>query len=140
MITRLSRVSLIGIIFIFTLCSSLFAQCPPDYPIDCGISGCCPLDAPVCGRGLNSDFCFEAGTNPYFPDCPILNLYGEDSKQAQVLRDFRDNVLSKTQEGQELIKLYYQWSPMIVQAMEDDEEFKQEIKNMTDGVIPKLSR
>ena len=48
---------------------------------------------------------------------------------------FRDKVLSKTQEGQELIKLYYQWSPVIVKAMEADEEFKQEVKDIVDEVL-----
>jgi len=134
MITRLSKVSLIGIIFIFTLCSSLFAQCPPDYPIDCG-DGCCSLDYPVCGRGINRDSCFEAGVNPY---CPSLTIYGEQSAETQLLRYFRDNVLSQSHEGRELIKLYYQWSPVIVRAMEADDEFKEEVKEMIDGVLPLL--
>ena len=37
--------------------------------------------------------------------------------------------------GQEIIKLYYQWSPAIVNAMEEDEEFKKEVKMMIDGVL-----
>ena len=68
--------------------------------------------------------------------CPIERLYGEDSEKTELLRSLRDNVLNKTQEGKELIKLYYQWSPVIVKAMEGDEEFKQEVKEMIDGVLP----
>ena len=45
------------------------------------------------------------------------------------------DVLNKTSEGQELIKLYYEWSPAIVKAMEEDEEFKEEVKEMIDGVL-----
>jgi len=52
------------------------------------------------------------------------------------MRNFRDNILSKTPEGRELIKLYYQWSPAIVKAMEEDEEFKGDVKEMIDGVLP----
>ena len=52
------------------------------------------------------------------------------------MRNFRDNVLSQIPEGKELIKLYYQWSPFIVRAMEADEEFKEEIKEMIDGILP----
>ena len=37
--------------------------------------------------------------------------------------------------GQELIRLYYQWSPVIVKAMEDDEEYKEEAKEMIYGVL-----
>jgi hypothetical protein len=66
--------------------------------------------------------------------CTSETIYGEDSEETELLRSFRDNVLSQTPEGQELIRLYYQWSPVIVKAMESDEEFKEEIKEMIDGV------
>ena len=67
--------------------------------------------------------------------CLAKSIYGADSEEVQVFRFFRDNVLSKTQEGQELIKLYYQWSPIMVMAMEADEEFKEDIKEMVDEVL-----
>jgi hypothetical protein len=67
--------------------------------------------------------------------CSTLEIYGEPSKEIEILRYYRDNVLSKTQEGQQLIKLYYQWSPVIVRAMEADEDFKQEIKELVDEVL-----
>ena len=70
------------------------------------------------------------------PDpCPIIQIYGEHSVETELLRSIRDNLLSKSQEGQELIKLYYQWSPIIVKAMEADEEFKQEVKEWVDEVL-----
>jgi hypothetical protein len=47
----------------------------------------------------------------------------------------RDEVLSQTPEGQELIRLYYEWSPVIVKAMEEDEEFKTDVKEMVDEVL-----
>ena len=68
--------------------------------------------------------------------CPSETIYGTDSTETELLRSIRDNVLSTTQEGQELIRLYYQWSPVIVRAMEEDEEFKQDIKKMVDEVLP----
>jgi hypothetical protein len=37
--------------------------------------------------------------------------------------------------GQELIRLYYQWSPVIAKVMEDDEEFKEEAKEMICRVL-----
>ena len=37
--------------------------------------------------------------------------------------------------GNELIKLYYQWSPVIVRAMEADEEFKEDVKDMVDELL-----
>ena len=67
--------------------------------------------------------------------CLAVKIYGEDSKEVQVLRFFRENVLSKSQEGKELIILYYQWSPMIVLAMEAVEEFIEKILEMVDEVL-----
>lgn len=62
--------------------------------------------------------------------CPVEELYGEKSEQALILRYVRDNILSKTPEGRELINLYYKWSPVIVRTMEADEDFKQEVKDI----------
>ena len=44
-------------------------------------------------------------------------------------------VTSLIPKGRELIKLYYQWSPVIVREMEADEDFKEDIKEMVDGIL-----
>ena len=67
--------------------------------------------------------------------CPASLALEGDKAQLDAIRHFRDDVLSQTTEGQEIIKLYYQWSPVIVQAMEDDEQFKEDVKEMIDGVF-----
>ena len=67
--------------------------------------------------------------------CPASLALEGDKAQLDAIRHFRDEVLSQTPEGQEIIKLYYQWSPVIVQAMEEDEEFKEELKEMIDGIV-----
>jgi hypothetical protein len=67
--------------------------------------------------------------------CPTEKIYGEDAEETVLLRAFRDTVLSKTPEGQEIVKLYYQLSPVIIKAMENDEGFKEEVKEMIDGVL-----
>ena len=72
--------------------------------------------------------------------CPSIEIYGEDSQEVTLLRALRDNLLSQTAEGQELIKLYYQWSPVIVRTMETDEAFKEEIKNMIDKLLPLIEK
>jgi len=65
-----------------------------------------------------------------------LQIYGENSEEVKALRSFRDNVLTQTPEGQEIIKLYYQWNPVIVKAMEKDEAFKEEVKALVDKLLP----
>jgi hypothetical protein len=68
--------------------------------------------------------------------CTSETIYDEHSDKTELLRYLRDNVLNKTPEGQEIIRLYYQWSPAIVKAMEEDEEFRGEVKEMIDGILP----
>ena len=70
--------------------------------------------------------------------CPTEKIYGKHSEQTELLRYIRDNILAQTPEGQEIIQLYYEWSPAIVKAMEDDEVFKEQVKEMIDGVLPLL--
>ena len=67
--------------------------------------------------------------------CLLEEIYGEDSEEVENLRNFRDDILSQSPEGQELIKIYYEWSPAIVKAMEEDEEFKEEVKEMLDKFL-----
>jgi len=67
--------------------------------------------------------------------CAIRQIYGDNSEKTQLLRYFRDNLLNTTTEGRELIKLYYQWGTAIVKEMDEDEEFKEDVKEMIDGVL-----
>ena len=67
--------------------------------------------------------------------CPTEEIYGEHSEQTELLRYLRDHFLNQTPEGQEVIRLYYEWSPIIVQMMSNDEEFKAQVKEMIDGIL-----
>jgi len=69
-------------------------------------------------------------------NCPSKKLYGGQSEETELLREFRDSVLSKTAEGQEIIKLYYLWSPAILAAMERDEAFRNWVKETIDSILP----
>jgi alpha-tubulin suppressor-like RCC1 family protein len=70
--------------------------------------------------------------------CLLETIYGEFSPEAELLRYFRDHLLSTTPEGQELIRLYYQLSPGIVGLIEGDEPFRKEIKDLVDEMLPRL--
>jgi len=67
--------------------------------------------------------------------CSAQEIYGVNSAEVQVLRFVRDNILAATPEGQEIIRLYYQLSPIIVAAMQNDPAFRAEVKAMSDGVL-----
>lgn len=89
--------------------------------------------------------------------CLIKEIYSENAEEVAFLREFRDEVLSKTASGRELIRLYYQvspvmvqlleedtllkenlirlyyeWGPTIIKAMEEDEEFRGEMKALVE--------
>jgi hypothetical protein len=74
------------------------------------------------------------------PACPSIEIYGEGSFEVTLLRAVRDNLLSQTPEGRELIKLYYQWSPVMVKAMEEDQAFEKEVKKMIDNLLPMIEQ
>lgn len=82
-----------------------------------------------------SNVTFTCGLDEFLYSCTILQLYDKDSEEVEALRVFRDDVLSKSLEGQELIGLYYQWSPVIAKAMKADEEFNQEVKDIVDEIL-----
>jgi hypothetical protein len=69
-------------------------------------------------------------------NCPVEQLYGDHSRETELLRYFRDTVLSTTPGGQEIVRLYYAWGPAIVKAMEVDKKFRGEVRGMFDGVVP----
>ncbi len=82
--------------------------------------------------------CLDDCCRPVVDDsymCGGEAIYGKHSQETELLRYIRDSVLAQSPEGREIIKLYYQWSPVIVQAMENDAAFKEEVKEMVDGVL-----
>ncbi len=115
-------------------CSPLVGETP------CGDNCCPPLttccsNGSCCDAGYACSFLYGCVEEGDIRACLSERLYGEYSEESEQLRNYRDNVLSLTPEGQEIIRLYYEWSPTIVNAMEDDEEFKEEVKEMVDGVL-----
>ena len=68
--------------------------------------------------------------------CPLKKIYGQHSEETELLRYSRDQVLDKTPEGREIIRLYYKWSPLIVRVMEEDKEFREGVKELVDGLLP----
>lgn len=75
-------------------------------------------------------FCFLASsttTTTTICPCMMKEIYSKNSEEVKLLRNFRDQVLSKTQSGRELIRLYYQLSPAVVKLIEEDELLREKL-------------
>ena len=68
--------------------------------------------------------------------CPLELIYGENSSEVALLKRFRDGVLAKTDEGRQLIKLYYELSPVISEILIQSSEFKNKLKTTIDENLP----
>jgi uncharacterized protein YkwD len=79
-------------------------------------------------------------TAEVMPDCPFECLYGSYSYEVDLLRKFRDDVLSTTPEGRQLIALYYQLSSLVVKTMAEDKSFEDEIKKLIDFILPMIEK
>ena len=73
---------------------------------------------------------------PLPESCPLELVYGEDSPEVALLKRFRDAVLAKTDEGRQLIKLYYELSPVLSEILIQSSEFKNELKTAIDENLP----
>jgi len=110
----------------------LVNQHDPDMGGTCLTMGC--HDMCAAGETTTTTTMSEASTSTGNP-CLSKEIYGEGSEEVALLRYIRDNVLNKTAEGQELIKLYYLWSPVITMAVQNDDELRAEMKELIDGIL-----
>ena len=78
-------------------------------------------------------------TKPSGP-CAAETIYGDNSEQTELLRKYRDNVLSKTAEGREIIKTYYKFSPIVTKLLEQRLLLKNRAKTFIDGMLPEIRR
>jgi len=97
---------------------------------DCTFNWYCIFNPMYC---LNLDTCDQEY-------CSLETALNSDQTKIETLRRFRDEVLAKTPVGREYIRLYYQWSPAIVQAMEEDEELKAEVKELIEELLPLIEK
>jgi hypothetical protein len=70
--------------------------------------------------------------------CLVESLYGEDSENTTVLREFRDTVLLKTTAGRRLIELYYNLSPLSVDLLNREAGLRIKLKQLIDGYMPMI--
>ena len=72
--------------------------------------------------------------------CAAEAIYGEHTEETELLRKYRDNVLSKTPEGQEIIETYYKFSPAATMLLKQRPLLKDRIKALLDGILPGIRK
>jgi hypothetical protein len=72
--------------------------------------------------------------------CAVELIYGENSEETKLLREYRDNVLSKTPEGQEFIKTYYKFSPTVTKLLEQRPLLQNRAKAFIDSMLPGIRK
>ena len=95
-------------------------------------------DSECCNRIFQ--FCWYDDCYNASDACVLLFLYGEYSDEVELLRSYRDEVLSKTPMGIAIIQQYYLWSFIIIEAIEEDEEFKEGVKELVDEILPLVEK
>jgi hypothetical protein len=99
--------------------TGVFNSCASNFTI-CYTAGSKGFSTPT-WNGYPAVVCAEPTTStttvPSGP-CVAEAIYGEDSEETELLREYRDSVLSKNSEGQEIIKTYYEFSPTVCKLME----------------------
>lgn len=67
--------------------------------------------------------------------CFLLRLYGEGSGEVEIFRKFRNHFIDSGPEGEEIIKFYYKLSPLLVKAIEEDEELEEQLREVVDTIL-----
>jgi photosystem II stability/assembly factor-like uncharacterized protein len=90
------------------------------------------------GMVLRSDGQTGTTTTTTAIPCPAELIYGEVSDEVAMLRHIRDAVLRESPQGQAVIRLYYLWSPVVVQILANDPRLRQEVRRVVDALLAAL--
>jgi len=70
------------------------------------------------------------------PASCLMETVVKDQDILSMLRTFRDEVLSTSPGGREIIELYYYLSPTVVTMVKQDETFKEVVREMLEAILP----
>ena len=68
--------------------------------------------------------------------CPARMVLRDDTAKLNILRDYRDNVLSKTASGQMLTELYYGLGPDICKMLKDNPSLLNPCRLLLNRILP----
>jgi hypothetical protein len=68
--------------------------------------------------------------------CSVMYLLGEDDPGLDILRQFRDEVLSASEAGRRITDIYYEYSDIIIEIFEENPALKSHAAKLLDNIIP----
>ena len=77
---------------------------------------------------------------PGLANCPAIMALENNSQQLSILRLFRDDVLSKTDRGQQYVELYYTYGQEISQLLDSDKGLKMQAASVLMEALPLFNR
>jgi hypothetical protein len=72
--------------------------------------------------------------------CVAEAIYGKDSEETEMLREYRDKVLSKSTAGRQMIKTYYDLSPAVVEALQKNNTARASARRVLDSLMPAIRK
>lgn len=75
----------------------------------------------------------EDGTTEW---CPLSHIFEEDHYQQELLKEFRDVVLTQHEKGKNYTKLYYLHSPEITLILLSDNDIRKHAQKIFSEIIP----
>ncbi|MCX5902785.1 MAG: leucine-rich repeat protein [Proteobacteria bacterium] len=68
--------------------------------------------------------------------CAAEAIYGKGSEETELLREYRDKVLSKSATGRQTIKTYYELSPAVSEVLQKNDTARASARRMLDSLMP----
>jgi hypothetical protein len=116
----------------------VFYGCSPNF-IVCFTAGSTGF-APPSWEGYPAAVCAPSTTTTTTPpdQCAAEALYGSKSEETELLREYRDKVLSKSASGRQMIKTYYELSPAVTEVLQKDDTAKASTRRVLDSIMPAI--
>ncbi|MCX5905063.1 MAG: leucine-rich repeat domain-containing protein [Proteobacteria bacterium] len=70
--------------------------------------------------------------------CAAEAIYGSNSEETELLRRYRDKVLSKSASGRQMIKTYYELSPAVAEVLQNNEAARENARKVLDSLMPAI--
>ena len=123
----------------------VFNGCASNFSV-CYTAGSTGFTTPT-WNGYPAAVCEETTTTTIFGattttvpanQCAAEAIYGRDSEETELLREYRDKVLSKSGTGRQMIKTYYELSPAVAEVLQKNDKAKASARKVLDSLMPAI--